>query len=161
MIFSVSMWYITTLNYDLSSFVLFSGVFSHSVHIRAVRVELLSLNWITYSVLVVSISAIWTFLVISLAYSALLIWVFAESVRRYLLKVSVSSLSMSVLLRYVLILMQFEFLLRHSRLVVCVWVDPGSVRLWLPAAASTTVTCKNSVGFFLHARFLRTDFAGV
>ena len=29
------------------------------------------------------------------------------------------------------------------------------------ADCASTVTCRISVGFFLHARFLRTDFAGI
>lgn len=73
----------TTPNRSLTSFVLFPNSFSHSLLLRAASADSRSLNRITYQVFVVPTPATWVSYVDGVLNSAVRIWVFAVSVRRY------------------------------------------------------------------------------
>lgn len=85
----------TIPNHGLTSLALFPSSFSHSMLLQASSADSVSLNPMTYSVLVVPTPATWASCVDGAPDSAVRMWVFAVSVGRYQLKVF-SSLSLSL-----------------------------------------------------------------
>lgn len=77
----------TTLNRASTSSVLLPSSFGHSVLLRAASADSVSLNRITYPVLVVLTAATWASCVVGAFDSAVRIWMFAVSVGRYRPKV--------------------------------------------------------------------------